>query len=150
MLCKSNSGRIYKRVILGSVGGVPPPDLFHVCSLFGDKGNKGRDVWGVVRRGHAKCRGGGDRARIPHETNLRMPASSIFRRIGSALRDDEENLEGFMVLEERPLSVLELVTELKREVPSFVMVASCGDQWGMAGGYVQLGRATGARARRRR
>lgn len=54
-----------------------------------------------------------------------MPGSSIFRRFGSALRDeDDENLEGFMVLEERPLSVLELVTELKREVPSFVMVAS--------------------------
>lgn len=55
-----------------------------------------------------------------------MPASSIFRRFGSALRDeDEENLEGFTV---RPLSVLELVTELKREMPSFVMVAGCGDQ----------------------
>ena len=93
---------------------------------------------------------GGDRAQISHETNLRMPASSIFRRLGSALRDDDENLEGFMVLEERPLSVLELVTELKREVTSFVMVASCGDQGAWPEGYVQLGRATEASGQRRR
>lgn len=125
--------------------------MFHVFIVW-DKGNKGRDVWGV-RRGTGKNAGGGDRARVSHKrTNLWVPASSIFRRFGSALRDeDEENLEGFTV---RPLSVLELVTELKREVPSFVMVAGCGDQgaWpeGMSGMSNWAGRWGERAASRRR
>lgn len=43
------------------------------------------------------------------ETHLRIPASSIFKRFGTDLRDV---LEGFTVLDERPLSVLKFVTEL--------------------------------------
>ena len=40
-----------------------------------------------------------------------------------------------MVLDDRPLSVLELVTELKRAEPSFfVMVAGCREQGAWPGG----------------
>lgn len=52
---------------------------------------------------------GARRRREQPKTHLRIPASSIFRRFGTDLRDE---LEGLIVLDERPLSVLELVTEL--------------------------------------
>lgn len=125
MLCKSNSKCICKKAIPGSVGGSHRPTCF-MCSLLETKETKAA-MFGAQGGGHAKCRGGGEGRQGAGfaRTNLRMPGSSIFRRFESTLRDeDDENLEGFMVLEERPLSVLELVTELKREVPSFVMVAS--------------------------
>ena len=44
------------------------------------------------------------------------------------LRDEDRKVEGLTVLEDWALSVLELVTELKREEPSFfVMVANRRD-----------------------
>lgn len=73
----------------------------------------------MTRRREAKRRGG---------THFRIPASSIFNRFGMDLRDEDRKVEGLTVLEDWALSVLELVTELKREEPSFfVMVANRRD-----------------------
>lgn len=60
--------------------------------------------------------------------HAKSPLSSNFNRIGTALLDEEDeewNIEGLIVLFDRPLSVLEPVSELKREdLESFrVMVA---------------------------
>lgn len=64
----------------------------------------------VGRRAKARNTTNGNKANGHSSgTHPRIPASSIFRRFGVALRDV---LEGLMVLDERPLSVLELVTEL--------------------------------------
>lgn len=55
-----------------------------------------------------------------------IPLSSVFRRVG-VLRDadadaDDDGIGGLMVAEDRVLSVLELVSELKREPASFLVI----------------------------
>jgi len=63
-----------------------------------------------------------EKKRIECSTYDSRPLSSIFNRIGIALLVEE----GVTVLFDRALSVLELVSELKREEVSFLVIIASG------------------------